>query len=80
MNILLDSSIGGVFGGLLSFVFAIAISIGIFLLLRNVILWYYKVNIVVKALEEQTEIQRAILEKLERIELAKKQDNNQTQG
>jgi len=80
MNILLDSSIGGVFGGLLGFVFAIAISIGIFLLLRNVILWYYKVNIVVKALEEQTEIQRAILEKLERIELAKKQDNNQTQG
>ncbi|MNL90036.1 hypothetical protein D3C87_2207700 [compost metagenome] len=37
----------------------------LFIVFRNLILWYYKLDVISKNIQEQTEIQRAILRKLE---------------
>ena len=58
-------------GSLIAFVLGLVIFIGVFLLLRNFVIWYYKIHILVKNVEQQTEIQKAMLERLERMEIAR---------
>lgn len=51
---------------LVSFLIALAIMLGIFLLLRAVVLWYWKVDTIVKNQEETNRLLRSINATLER--------------
>jgi uncharacterized protein YpmB len=42
------------FGALLAFLLAAAIFLGIFLIIRSIMLWYWKIDVIVKNQEEQT--------------------------
>jgi uncharacterized protein YpmB len=42
------------FGALLAFLLAVAIFLGIFLIIRGIMLWYWKIDVIVKNQEEQT--------------------------
>ena len=70
MSVLLIS-FSDIIGTLLASLLGLAIFIGVFLLLRNLVLWYYKIHILVKNAEQQTAIQKAMLERLERMEVAR---------
>lgn len=52
-------------GGLIIFSIALGISIGIFLLLRQVLLWYWKVELALQKQDEQIQILRSIYNSLE---------------
>ncbi len=71
-NLLLQSSTGSMFGGLLSTLLGFAVVIILFFLFRNIILWYYKLDLIARSLEDQTEIQKAILRELELLKAQKK--------
>ena len=45
------------------FIIAILVSIGVFLLLREVFCWYYKINDLKKIMEEQRYLLRRLVEK-----------------
>jgi len=62
-NIFLQAAAGS--GNLFYFLIVIAITVVLFIVFRNLILWYYKIDVISKNIQEQTEIQRAILRKLE---------------
>ncbi|WP_293925639.1 hypothetical protein [Sphingobacterium sp. UBA6320] len=64
-NIFLQAAAGSGFGNLFYFLIVIAITVVLFIVFRNLILWYYKIDVISKNIQEQTEIQRAILRKLE---------------
>jgi len=42
------------FGALLAFLLVVAIFLGIFLIIRSIMLWYWKIDVIVKNQEEQT--------------------------
>lgn len=52
-------------GGLILFLIALGISIGIFLLLRQVLLWYWKVELALQKQDEQIHLLRSIYNSLE---------------
>lgn len=52
-------------GGLILFLIALGISIGIFLLLRQVLLWYWKVELALQKQDEQIQLLRNIYNSLE---------------
>jgi uncharacterized membrane protein len=64
-SIFLQAAAGSGFGNLFYFLIVIAIMVVLFIVFRNLILWYYKLDVISKNIQEQTEIQRAILRKLE---------------
>jgi len=64
-SIFLQAAAGSGFGDLFYFLIVIAITVVLFIVFRNLILWYYKIDVISKNIQEQTEIQRAILRKLE---------------
>jgi len=51
--------------GFVGFAIYIVVLIGLFLLLRNVVLWYYKINIAVDEMKKQTTILEEISRKLD---------------
>lgn len=55
----------------------IGIIVLLFIVFRNIVLWYYKLDIIAKSIEDQTQIQRAILSRLEALDddKYKKSDN-----
>jgi len=61
-SILLQSSGGAEVVG---YIAAIVISVLLFIALRGLILWYYKIDVISKNLEDQTKTQKRILEILE---------------
>lgn len=64
-SIFLQAAAGSGFGNLFYFLIVIVITVVLFIVFRNLILWYYKLDVISKNIQEQTEIQRAILRKLE---------------
>lgn len=70
-SILLQSSGGAEVVG---YIAAIVISVLLFIALRGLILWYYKIDVISKNLEDQTKTQKRILEILEAQ--SKKSDQN----
>ncbi|MBE8712532.1 hypothetical protein [Sphingobacterium hungaricum] len=52
-------------GSVVTFIVVFAIAILVFFVLRNVILWYYKLDVISRNIEGQTEILKAILRKME---------------
>ena len=70
-SILLQSSGGAEVVG---YIAAIVISVLLFIALRGLILWYYKIDVISKNLEDQTKTQKRILEILETQ--SKKSDQN----
>lgn len=62
-------------GEAIAFIFVFAIAVGLFLLFRGVILWYWKVNDIVKNQEETNRLLKSIVRNLE-----SKDDRNDTQS
>lgn len=52
-------------GGLVAFVFSILIALAIFLVIRGLMLWYWKVDKIVNNLEQQSNTLNAILRRME---------------
>lgn len=71
-------------GSIVMFLIGIGICIAIFLVLRQLFLWYWKVEVVLKKQDEQTQLLRSIYNSLEennrltqsQIELVKGKDTN----
>jgi len=61
-----QSAAGGDIPGIFSFIIAIAIAIGIFIALRAVMLWYWKVDIIIQNQEKLIKTQQETNELLER--------------
>lgn len=64
-NLLLQAAPGSAFGGIITFLLIIAIVVVLFIVFRNIILWYYKLDIIAKSQMDQTQLLRAILRELE---------------
>lgn len=58
---------GGIIGNIAYLLFVIAIFVGIFLLLRSIVLWYWKVDEVIKNQQESNRLLGIIAAKLEDI-------------
>lgn len=52
-------------GEAIAFIFVFAIAVGLFLLFRGVVLWYWKVNDIVKNQEETNRLLKSIARSLE---------------
>ena len=50
---------------IVAYIFVIILIIGLFFALRNLILWYYKLDVIAKNLEEQTRILKEISDKID---------------
>lgn len=57
----------GIIGNVAYLLFVIAIFVGIFLLLRSIVLWYWKVDEVIKNQQESNKLLETIAAKLEDI-------------
>ncbi|MCY4781449.1 hypothetical protein ORI89_17450 [Sphingobacterium sp. UT-1RO-CII-1] len=77
-KVLLQSAASeGSFGDLIGTLLMIGFIVLLFIVFRNIVLWYYKLDIIAKNIEEQTQVQKAILRRLEALEDGKdKQDHS----
>lgn len=73
-NLLLQAAPGSAFGGIITFLLTIAVVVVLFIVFRNIILWYYKLDVIAKNHADQTQLLKAILRELE----SKKDDRNNT--
>lgn len=73
-NLLLQAAAGSAFGGIITSLLTIAVVVVLFIVFRNIILWYYKLDVIAKSQMDQTQLLRAILRELE----SKKDDGKNT--
>lgn len=66
-NLLLQAAPGSAFGGIITFLLTIVVVVVLFIVFRNIVLWYYKLDVIAKSQTDQTQLLRAILRELESI-------------
>ncbi|MGJ1321449.1 hypothetical protein ACR780_02070 [Sphingobacterium faecium] len=79
-SVFLQAAGGSGIGSMFYFLIVVAIIVILFIVFRNLVLWYYKLDVLSKNIEAQTEIQRAILRKLEAWKDDDKKNINRIEG